>query len=67
MGLRGWGKRGVREDEREGEGAQEEDVGGRCTGSLVGSDSDVALLLPSLLCAGSEACWESDDAPHTSS
>lgn len=47
MGLRGWGKRGVREDEREGEGAQEEDVGGRCTGSLVGSDSDVALLLPS--------------------
>lgn len=38
-GLRGWGRRGVME-EREG-------VGARCTGSLWGSDSDVALLLPS--------------------
>lgn len=41
-GLRGWGRRGVREEREEGEG-----VGARCTGSLGGSDSDMALLLPS--------------------
>lgn len=29
------------------EGAEEEELGGGCTGSLGGSDSDVALLLPS--------------------
>lgn len=47
MGRRGWGRRGVREEEGEGPKMEEEEVGGRCTGSLVGSDSDVLLLLPS--------------------
>lgn len=42
------------EEEEEGEGAEEEEVGGKWTGSLGGSDSDVALLLPSLLCDGSD-------------
>lgn len=49
-GLRGWGRRGVREEEEgegEGQGAEEGRVGGRCNGSLGGSASDTALLLPS--------------------
>lgn len=51
MGRRGWGRRGVREEEGEGpkevKEEEEEEAGGRCTGSLVGSDSAALLLLPS--------------------
>lgn len=46
-GLRGWGRRGVREEREEGEGAEEEGVGARCRGSLGGSQSIEVLLLPS--------------------
>lgn len=37
----------MREEREEGEGAEEEGLGVRCTGSLGGSHSDVALPLPS--------------------